>query len=258
MQLISCLLVFVLASTACGAKWEKGGSSGNPGAPSSGASSGGTTSPNPVPTPAPSTTNAEQVLASCTVSNSPKDIASWPITTTITKIIMRSSGDPNAGLEFFFDKRTSWPNYTPPGWTGPLNYTVWAGVKIGTTWHCSGIIQFWSSRVSTGAPILQYWRDWAYDARWGQMMNYYPVAGDEMIFCVSAGDARGNGGVTSVRERSNCVTVKLPAGDTGTFTFAGNSLISTSLFAEPSQVLDQTTIEYNRKMLEEVERHGGK
>jgi len=40
-----------------------------------------------------------------------------------------------------------------------------------------------------------------------------------MGFFVSAGNARGDGGVSSVRERSNVVIISLPAGDNGYFPF---------------------------------------
>ena len=48
---------------------------------------------------------------------------------------------------------------------------------------------------------------------------YVPQAGDKMGFFVSAGNARGVNDVTSVRERSNVVTLTLPANDQGDFTF---------------------------------------
>ncbi len=215
------------------------------------------TTPSPVPPPTappttPSATNAEQALASARIWNSPADIASWPQTTRIEKIVMRPN-DPNAGLEFFFSTRHSWPNYTPPGWQGPLNYTVWACIKK-AQWHCSGVIQFWSARVATGAPILSHFStDWVYDTRWGEMAFYRPRVGEEMVFFVSAGDARGNGGVTSRRERSNAVVLKLPAGDNGTFTF-NPSLQMMEMVGQAEPSFEQDS-EHNRKMLEEVERH---
>jgi hypothetical protein len=130
------------------------------------------------------------------------------------------------GLAFTFDANEHWPDYVPPGWTGPIQYTVLAGVPMGGVWHVAGFIQMWRSRSSTGAPILAQWGDWAYDRnRWGEMVDYRPQAGDKMIFFLSAGNARkGSAGpepdVTSVRERSNVVMVTLPAGDDGTFAFA--------------------------------------
>jgi hypothetical protein len=52
------------------------------------------------------------------------------------------------------------------------------------------------------------------------MKGYQPHPGEQMGFFVSAGNARGETGVSSVRERSNVVVVALPAGDSGSFTFS--------------------------------------
>ncbi len=160
-------------------------------------------------------------LSSAGVYNSPGDIASWPATATITRLDMSSS----AGLSFEFTTKQSWPDYTPPGWDGPIEYTVWAVVNVNGRWYTSGFIQMWRSRASTGAPILSdFARNWAYDSRWGPMMGYQPHAGEQMGFFVSAGNARGEGAVTSRRERSNVVSVALPAGDNGSFPFSLSSL----------------------------------
>jgi hypothetical protein len=159
-------------------------------------------------------------LSQAAVYNSPADIASWPITTKITHVQMRPSGDPAAGVALTFSAQGSWPGYTPPGWSGSVQYTVWAVVNINGRWYTSGFIEMWAGRPSTGAPILSdFARNWAYDARWGPMMGHQPVPGEQMGFFVSAGDARGSGGTTSVRERSNVVIVSLPAGDYGDFGF---------------------------------------
>ena len=160
-------------------------------------------------------------LAQAAVYNSPADIANWPATATITRLDMSSS----AGLSFEFSTKQSWPDVIPPGFTGPLQYTVWAVVNINGRWYTSGFIQMWRGRASTGAPILSdFARNWAYDARWGPMMGYQPHAGEQMGFFVSAGNARGEPSVSSIRERSNVVSVALPAGDNGSFTFSLSSL----------------------------------
>lgn len=165
-------------------------------------------------------------LAAAVVHNSPRDVASWPATVQIERLTMRPGHD--EGLSFEFSPRLRWPDYTPPGWTPGgegLQYTVWAGCCIQGTWHVAGIIQMWRTRASTGAPILAQWRDWCYDVnRWGPMVGYSPRVGDEMVFFLTAGNARkgsaqNEGDVTSVRERSNVVMVKLPPGDVGTFAF---------------------------------------
>ena len=156
-------------------------------------------------------------LSAAHVYNSPADVASWPVTASITQLTMTS---PNVGLTFDFTTKNTWPDYTPPGWDGPLEYTVWAVVKINGQWYTSGFIQMWRGRASTGAPIISdFARNWAYDSRWGPMAGHQPVAGEQMGFFVTAGNARGVGTVTSVRERSNVVLVSLPANDNGVFTF---------------------------------------
>lgn len=157
-------------------------------------------------------------LATVHIYNAPGDIASWPQTVDVTQLTMH----PGAGLTFQFEPRQNWPDYTPPTWTGPIQYTVWAIVQVNGTWHGSGFIQMWRDRPSTGAPILTEWKNWAYDRnRWGNMVDYVPNVGDRIGFLLSAGNARNVREVTSVRERSNVVLVHLPTGDSGVFTFQG-------------------------------------
>lgn len=159
-------------------------------------------------------------LSKASVFNSPADVASWPVATRITRLTMTPSGARDDGLSLDFSARATWPDYTPPGWDGPIQYTVWAVVKVNGAWVTSGFIQMWRTRASTGAPILtDFARNWAYDSRWGPMAGYSPAAGEELGFFVTAGNARGEGAVTSARERSNVIRVALPAGDTGTFDF---------------------------------------
>jgi hypothetical protein len=160
-------------------------------------------------------------LSQTAVYNSPADVASWPITHSITGIHMSPSGASDAGLSFQSSALAAWPDYTPPGWDGPLEYTVWAVVNINGSWYTSGFIQMWRGRVSTGAPLLtDFARNWAYDSRWGPMQGHQPVVGEQMGFFLTSGNARGVGTVTSLRERTNVVLVSLPAGDSGTFAFA--------------------------------------
>lgn len=151
------------------------------------------------------------------------DVRGWAETITISRLTMRPGKD--EGLSFEFEPRHKWPDYTPPGWDGPIQYTVWPVVSVGGQWHTAGIIQMWRNRPSTGAPLLTQWTDWCYDPnRWGVMVNYRPKVGDKVGFFLTAGNARkGSAGtepdVTSVAERSNVVWVELPPGDQGVFTF---------------------------------------
>jgi hypothetical protein len=181
--------------------------------------------PTPVATPDPGppqpvqpTSNDAINLDQVAVYNSPADVASWPATVRITGVTIRPSGAPSSGVSAAFG--SNWPDFTPPGWSGSIQYTVWAVVKVNGRWYTSGFMEMWRGRDSTGAPILSdFAKNWAYDARWGPMAGYQPQAGEQMGFFVTAGDARGFSGVTSVRERSNVVVVALPAGDSGSFGF---------------------------------------
>ncbi|MGE3508022.1 MAG: hypothetical protein AB7N65_03980 [Vicinamibacterales bacterium] len=175
-------------------------------------------------------------LSAAVVHNSPADVASWAVTTRISQMRMRPEGTANPGLSFTFPANQTWPNYTPPGWDGPIQYTVWAGVRINGVWHVSGIIQMWRERVATGAPLLtrvpscqingvtvfnrtNFACNWVYSSQWGAMMGYDPSPGEAMIFFLTAGNARHVTTVTSVRQRSNVVMVNLPANDNGDWTF---------------------------------------
>jgi hypothetical protein len=171
--------------------------------------------------PAP---NDQMNLSLAAVYNSPADVASWPATAAVTSLTFAHG----TGVTIHFTKENSWPVYTPPGWAGGLTYTVWAVVKVNGRWNTSGFIEMWPGRAGTGAGIVSpascgatdFACNWAYDSRWGPMAHYNPSAGEQMGFFVSAGDARGVGTVTSVRERSNVVVVALPPADSGSFTFS--------------------------------------
>lgn len=174
-------------------------------------------------------------LSRAVVVNSPADVASWPITSRVESLTMSPEGAPNPGIAMYFNGRNTWPNYHVPGWAPGgegLQYTIWAGVNINGVWHVSGFIQMWRSRVATGAPILtvpagcplgnNFSCNWAYDGRWGAMNHYVPHAGESMVFFATAGNARGVGTVTSVRERTNVVMVTLPPNDSGSWSFPAN------------------------------------
>lgn len=52
------------------------------------------------------------------------------------------------------------------------------------------------------------------------MQGHQPVVGEQMGFFLTAGNARGVGTVTSVRERTNVVLLSVPANDSGAFAFS--------------------------------------
>ena len=158
-------------------------------------------------------------LSQATVWNSPKDVASWAVTTTITAVHERPSSMYPNGIHLEFSALSTWPDYLPPGWDGPLQYTVWAVVKVNGQWNTSGIIQMWRNRDWTGAPLMtDFAINWVYDSRWGAMAHHQPVPGEQMGFFVTAGNARGVFDVTSVRERSNVVMINVPGNDYGDWT----------------------------------------
>lgn len=160
-----------------------------------------------------------------TIESSPQDIADWPITRSITGLAMRpSSSKPLDGLAFEFNEPLpeAWkymiPNPEKPG--DNWQYTIWAAAIVDGRAVGAGFIQMWQGRPNSGAPILtDFHTNWAYSARWGALNQYFPKAGDTMAFFVSAGNARDQKDVTSVRERSNVVVVQLPVGDIGVFAF---------------------------------------
>ena len=169
-------------------------------------------------------------LGTAIVYNSPPDIASWPVTGTISSLTM-SSG---LGQTFAFSTQNSWPDVVPPGFSGALQYTVWAVMNINGQLYTSGFIQMWRGRPGTGAPILQplpgcstatnFSCNWAYDGRWGAMNGYNPHAGEQVGFFLTAGNARGESSANSVRERTNVIVVSLPGGDSGVFNFSSARL----------------------------------
>jgi hypothetical protein len=172
--------------------------------------------PEPTPPPAaaePGTTDAMD-LRVVAVYNSPIDIANWAVTTKINRIDLGTNG-----VFIDFDKKDVWPEVTPPGWEGPLTYTLWIVINVNGRWYTSGCIEYWRGLDRNGGPPAEYAANWYYDAiRWGPMVGHQPAPGETVGFFVSAGDARNNGPI-SVKERSNVVMVPFPGAGGGAFGF---------------------------------------
>lgn len=159
-------------------------------------------------------------LNTVVVENSPPDIASWTLTTILSQISWSGvASDPTiGGVAPTFSAQSTWPDYTPPGWTGPLQYTLWLFLNIGDTWYGSGIIQFWRGLTANGGGPLNVGPNWVYDpVRWGPMAGHQPAVGELIGMMVSAGNARGQFTVTSVKERSQVVTFPFPPATGGVF-----------------------------------------
>jgi hypothetical protein len=148
------------------------------------------------------------------------DVHDWPVTTSITQVSIQ-----NGTSSVIFNKQDGperWPDVTPDGWDGSLQYTLWLCVQT-PTWACSGFVQMWYGRPGSGKASdpdvpSTYDRTRYYDARWSPMFGHGPIRPGELIaVLVTSGNERGAGGPFSVKERSNVVT--FPATDNGVFVF---------------------------------------
>lgn len=153
-------------------------------------------------------------MSQAIIKSSPSDLASWPVTATITEVQMR----PDAMI-VDFDRRdgpNAWPETVPVGFEGGLQYTLGMCLNIGGQWYCSGVVQFWRGReLEAAASPSSIPVTWFYDpARWGPMSGFLPNCGDQVGFFVGQGDLRGRGTSdgNSIRERSNVQLVDFCGG----------------------------------------------
>jgi hypothetical protein len=183
--------------------------------------SGGT--PHQAPTDQPTSTKTGLVSGDAfdftrAVQHRGTPFTDWPATTEITRLEMRSTG-----VHVEFAKRDGpgrWPDVTPTGWDGPLQFCLGIAMLIDGTWHVTAPIQFWFGLDATGGNIGDpsprdnglagtIHGDWCYSGEWGPMQRQ-PAAGERVGFFVVAGNVRGVDDVVSVRERSNVVVVPFP------------------------------------------------
>jgi hypothetical protein len=136
------------------------------------------------------------------------------------------------GIKPLFDRRAlaGWPDFTLPGWDGPLQWTIFMGFQINGRWHMGAMLEFWSDRLGsprewTGAhPAvvsegLTHWqRHLAYAKdRYGALSNVAPYEGIPMALMMVAGGARpGTSNHPTVPERSNIIVVPLKMSGTET------------------------------------------
>jgi hypothetical protein len=178
----------------------------------------GTAPSNPA-APAPGAAVDAVPLSSMIVRHSPA-FGNWPITTALKVVDIR--GD---GVHVEFSKQTGagrWPDWTPPGWDGPLQYSLGMAMNIGGQWYASSPIEFWHGLDRSGGPPSQYALNWFYDpGRWAPMTTHQPAVGETIGFFVVAGDCRGrvDGHGSPVKERSNVVMVKMPTDAGARYTF---------------------------------------
>jgi hypothetical protein len=174
--------------------------------------------PAPAPPPPSGPTDAIDLHQATITGGSPADVADWPVAATITGLNFQANG-----LRLDFTKKDGpgrWPDVVPPGWDGPLQYTVWMVVNIGGRWYTSGGVEFWYGLERSGGPPSLFAGNWYYNSQvWGPLANRQPAIGEQVGFLVTAGDARVKD-VRSVRERSNVVVVPFPSDAGATFTFS--------------------------------------
>ena len=141
----------------------------------------------------------------------------WPVTAQITSLNLQASG---AAVGFTKkDGPGRWPDVTPPGWDGALQYTLWMVVNIDGHWYTSGGVEFWYGLPSSGGQPSRYTSNWYYSpAVWGPLAGHQPVPGEQVGFFVTAGDARAKD-VRAVTERSNVVLVSFPSDAGGYYPF---------------------------------------
>ena len=189
-----------------------------------------------VPVDAPTTLDLHDV----TLFDNPADLADWPVTTTITRVDFQQNGGGGVHVEFSLrDGAGSWPDITPPGWDGPLQYTVGLVEFIDGHWYGSAAIQFWRGLDASGGNVAvdvstmmqctafghdstcQIARNWYYDGRWGALANYQPATGEIIGVFVVAGNVRvvPDGSQSPVRERSNVVLVRMPDASGASYSF---------------------------------------
>ncbi len=150
-----------------------------------------------------------------TLYSNPPDLADWPVTTTITEV---DFGD-NVHLAFSKqDGADRWPDVTPPGWDGPLQYTLGMVECIDGQWYASAVVEFWYGLDASGGNIgldNQVAMNWYYDAgRWGALAGRQPATGETIGIFVAAGNLRNistdDTAQSPVMERSNVVMVPMP------------------------------------------------
>jgi hypothetical protein len=177
--------------------------------------------PAPPPAPTPSAPAVDGInLAQAIIRDSPATLGSWPITTALSVVEIR----PN-GIHVEFSKQSGpgrWPDWTPPGWSGPLQYSLGMAMNIGGQWYAAAPIQFWYGLDASGGPPSQYALNWFYSpGRWAPMTYHQPAVGEVIGFFVCAGDCRGrtDGSGSPVKERTNVVLVKMPTDAGARYTF---------------------------------------
>jgi hypothetical protein len=162
----------------------------------------------PPPPPAPVPGNGDQIDMHSVIVRGGccGDVANWPVTTQIRVI------DANFGGWFVdFSAKNSWPEATPPGWDGGIQYTLWIVEKINGQWITAGGVEFWKNLARQGGPPSRLAGNWYYSPGvWNELASHQPAPGEQVGIFVTAGDQRAKD-VRVVTERSNVVLIPFPS-----------------------------------------------
>lgn len=155
-------------------------------------------------------------LVGATIERSASDVASWPITTTITSLTL---GGADCNVEF--DAKNTWPDVPIPGWSGgSIAYTLWMVRIVNGAVYTGGGIEFWRGRVGGCGPAADYVKNWYYNDSWGPLNTAGELSpGERVGWFVTAGDARAKD-VRMLTARSAVVATPWPGGAGGSFTFS--------------------------------------
>ena len=170
----------------------------------------------PAPTPVVVSGGQDAIdLRQAVVSGgSPTDVASWPVTARLTSLDFRSDG-----LAVGFTAKDGpgrWPDVVPPGWDGPIQYTVWMVVNVNGRWYTSGGVEYWYGLDRSGGAPSRFTSNWYYSAAvWGPLAQHQPSPGEQVGFFITAGDQRVKD-VRAITARTNVVLVPFPS-DGGAF-----------------------------------------
>lgn len=203
-----------------------GGSGGAGGATMSGGTGGTTMSTGGTTMSTGGSAPSSLDLHDAILYDNPINMADWPVTTTITALSFQHNGMDGVYVDFSKkDGVDRWPDIVPPGWDGPLQYTLGMAEYINGQWYASAAIQYWYGLDASGGNIAldnQVAKNWYYDDRWGELNGRQPATGELIGIFVVAGNARGvhdDGSQSPMHERSDVVVVPMPDVNGADYTF---------------------------------------
>lgn len=143
------------------------------------------------------------------------DVRDWPVTAQLTHVNFLPD---NFQVEFTKQHGADrWPDVIPPGWEGPIYYTLWPVVNVDGTWQTTPAIEFWyegedkhGRSDGVGGPFRNGAKDWWFQV-WS-MAKHQPQPGERVGFFVTTAVRREtvDVGWAPVHERSNIVVVTVP------------------------------------------------